>query len=59
MSAPLCLALIAVLVVGVLGIVAVGSILQRDELDVRARLDREANPDGEGNDLLPCERWSR
>jgi hypothetical protein len=57
MSTPLFVVLVAVLVVGVLGIVAICSLLenQPDGTDLRSRLGREANPAGERDDLLPGE----
>jgi hypothetical protein len=56
MSKPaLYFALLTLIVVGVLGIVAISSSLQRleSEPDLRRRPDREANRAVEGDDLLP------
>jgi hypothetical protein len=55
MSTTLFVALVAVFVVGVLGIVAAGSTLQpaQDERDLRLRLDRHATSACEDDNLLP------
>jgi len=58
MTSSLLVILTLVVVIGVLGIVVIGSIVQpaHDKRALRAWLDSQANPAREDDDLLPEDR---